>query len=482
MFDTSELLAKDSPLACAWLAANLEKKLTKQQLLNASVEESTKAVEDGPMADDASSSQANVEPMALRLSGQLLYGIVRIYSRKAKYLYEDASDILMKLKAAFATSKSVILPVGSTTMPSMKHVTLSDTVTEADILYNEPVDFDALMESRRGTVPRYSQIAEDTEPETFPVADESIEVGRQPVDELDNEDNELDLNFDLEPIPDVDESVEVGRAAEANVSAMDTMGEIELPDFHEPILDAGLEDDEPLNEPATPEHEPVRRRLPAYSTTGVVRTNRRKIKFDSVTELSADALRDNQRDYMDQEVEEQEETDEPIDDSFVRFAESITKAKRRRLDAEESRTPEITQDLEPIDYSLNDIDVAPQSPVEELNVNLDEVVPDEPIAPPPEEPADEEADEFDSQPLEEKATAHIADCLNKLVLERGTVTFNEVVEEDTVEPLSEEPKKEAGRAFFELLVLAGNDAIKLDQTRLFGDIQITAKEGLSSYI
>jgi len=37
-------------------------------------------------------------PMALRLSGQLLLGVVRIYSKKAKYLLDDCNDALSKIK------------------------------------------------------------------------------------------------------------------------------------------------------------------------------------------------------------------------------------------------------------------------------------------------------------------------------------------------------------------------------------------------
>lgn len=40
----------------------------------------------------------DVEIMALRLSGQLLLGVVRIYSRKAKYLLEDCNEALLKIK------------------------------------------------------------------------------------------------------------------------------------------------------------------------------------------------------------------------------------------------------------------------------------------------------------------------------------------------------------------------------------------------
>lgn len=36
--------------------------------------------------------------MALRLSGQLLLGVTRIYSRKARYLLEDCNEALVKIK------------------------------------------------------------------------------------------------------------------------------------------------------------------------------------------------------------------------------------------------------------------------------------------------------------------------------------------------------------------------------------------------
>ena len=36
--------------------------------------------------------------MALRLSGQLLLGVVRIYSRKAKYLLDDCNEAILKIK------------------------------------------------------------------------------------------------------------------------------------------------------------------------------------------------------------------------------------------------------------------------------------------------------------------------------------------------------------------------------------------------
>lgn len=52
-----------------------------------------------------------VEIMALRLSGQLLLGVVRIYSRKAKYLLDDCNEALLKIKMVCVILQlSVIAP------------------------------------------------------------------------------------------------------------------------------------------------------------------------------------------------------------------------------------------------------------------------------------------------------------------------------------------------------------------------------------
>jgi hypothetical protein len=47
---------------------------------------------------DAIQSNQQEEPIALRVSGQLLLGVVRIYSRKTKYLLEDCNEALVKIK------------------------------------------------------------------------------------------------------------------------------------------------------------------------------------------------------------------------------------------------------------------------------------------------------------------------------------------------------------------------------------------------
>lgn len=175
MNETNTLLYGDSPLACAWLAASLEKKLSKQQYLKTSITDSTKAIEQSSefvgtepklVSDKGSDSQfqflsqtqktVNIEerdgnednevvrlkkekkhePITLRISGQLLYGVVKIYSRKTRYLFEEVSLALIQLKSAFSISKSITLPIEKTVVSSLDNITLKDTVAEANVLYD----------------------------------------------------------------------------------------------------------------------------------------------------------------------------------------------------------------------------------------------------------------------------------------------------------------------------------------------------------
>lgn len=96
MFYSETLLQKTGPLSRAWLAANLQRKLTKAHVLQASVQESVEAMVKPDQA-----------PMALRLSGQLLYGIVTIYSKKARYLLDDCNEALLKIKMVWFESQVV---------------------------------------------------------------------------------------------------------------------------------------------------------------------------------------------------------------------------------------------------------------------------------------------------------------------------------------------------------------------------------------
>ena len=87
MFFSETLLSKTGPLSRVWLSSNQERKLSKTHILQSNLPDSVEAI-----------LTPNQAPMALRLSGQLLLGVVRIYSRKARYLLDDCNEALMKIK------------------------------------------------------------------------------------------------------------------------------------------------------------------------------------------------------------------------------------------------------------------------------------------------------------------------------------------------------------------------------------------------
>ncbi|KAJ2756351.1 sister chromatid cohesion protein 1 [Coemansia pectinata] len=126
MFYAEAILSKKGPLAKVWLAAHLERKLTKVQLLQASIPGSVGAIighDQGP-------------PLALRLSGQLLLGVARIYARKARYLLEDCNEALIRIKMAFRPGAADI--TSDAMVAAHSAITLPEALTEFDILLPSP--------------------------------------------------------------------------------------------------------------------------------------------------------------------------------------------------------------------------------------------------------------------------------------------------------------------------------------------------------
>lgn len=103
MFYSERLLAKTGPLARVWLASNVERKLTKQQVLQQDITTSVHTI-----------VEQGEGPIALRLSAQLMLGVVRIYGRKARYLLDDCNDALTKIRMTFRVTNNHDLPAGQT--------------------------------------------------------------------------------------------------------------------------------------------------------------------------------------------------------------------------------------------------------------------------------------------------------------------------------------------------------------------------------
>ncbi|CAI0443797.1 unnamed protein product [Linum tenue] len=85
MFYSHQLLARKAPLCQIWMAATMHAKMNRKKL---------------DMIDIISICEEILNPsvpMALRLSGILMGGVVIVYERKVKLLYEDVTRLLVKI-------------------------------------------------------------------------------------------------------------------------------------------------------------------------------------------------------------------------------------------------------------------------------------------------------------------------------------------------------------------------------------------------
>ncbi|KAF3480320.1 double-strand-break repair protein rad21 [Arthroderma uncinatum] len=234
MFYSETLLSKTGPLARVWLSANLERKLSKSHILQSDIESSVNAIVDQGQA-----------PMALRLSGQLLLGVVRIYSRKTRYLLDDCNEALMKIKMIDHDPKRPASSLGwsSQLLPDSTPQTI------------RPIERPHL-EDDTGLI---LDLGED---EDIPLGhDTSIEVGREapaprPVGEdlfsddhrLFGDDPNLDLGEDgapLEKLGDADMTHDIDHAAHMDddmpMGGMD--GELGMPIDEDSTIIPGLTSD-----------------------------------------------------------------------------------------------------------------------------------------------------------------------------------------------------------------------------------------------
>jgi len=95
MFYSQIILAKKGPLGKVWMAAHWgDKKLARPQIFNTDIAASVESIVHPAV------------PLALRVSGHLLLGVVRIYSRQVKYVLTDCHEAMVKIKMAFRNDKN----------------------------------------------------------------------------------------------------------------------------------------------------------------------------------------------------------------------------------------------------------------------------------------------------------------------------------------------------------------------------------------
>ncbi|EYU31343.1 hypothetical protein MIMGU_mgv1a005279mg [Erythranthe guttata] len=112
MFYSHTFLARKGPLGTVWCAAHLQHRLKKSHYVATNVPSTVERI----MFPEV--------PIALRMSGHLLLGVVRIYSKQVDYLYEDCNEIRITINRVF-TTVNVNLP-NDATHASFKSVTLPE--------------------------------------------------------------------------------------------------------------------------------------------------------------------------------------------------------------------------------------------------------------------------------------------------------------------------------------------------------------------
>ncbi|OMO69797.1 hypothetical protein CCACVL1_19259 [Corchorus capsularis] len=113
MFYSQTFLARKGPLGTVWCAAHLQHRLKKSHYTATDIPSTVDRI----MCPEV--------PIALRMSGHLLLGVVRIYSKKVDYLFHDCNIVLVGLKKVFAPIQ-VNLPEDARQAPTQA-ITLPDT-------------------------------------------------------------------------------------------------------------------------------------------------------------------------------------------------------------------------------------------------------------------------------------------------------------------------------------------------------------------
>ncbi|KAG5368460.1 Cohesin subunit rad21 [Yarrowia sp. C11] len=527
MFFSEQLLTDRGPLAQVWLAANLEKKLKRSDLLNTDIPKSVKAIVD---------SEKKV-PMALRLSGQLLLGVVRIYGRQTGYLLDDCSHTVTKIKMTFKPG-NVDLPTisgsGRNTSKASAALTLGNAITDLDLaLPPAPVipglnlpglnlGLDEFMPvSNANLVSNATDI-------TLPQHDMSIEIGRaDEEDELADlgDDLDLDLGLDLdgelnldEPAGDLEmanQSIEIPRGdddelanlddgldlgldlgmdnLEEELAAQQASEQLDLP--MSPIEPADLleEDDGlTLEEPTINMADALAGNIPEVSAPAPRkrRANRgKRAKFDDETQLDQDFVQQQRRNrdgiiYEHPQLEAFEKeanlfNDLSADIMALVDPEAIRKtlsSREVRDDEEQVMTPAASPNgkraFEEVDQ---DEEEAQHDPLSEMPMDIpDDLVMEN----------TETVDELAAAAEEEEdlLVTGTVDGIAKSTIATAQTLRRQMSGDDNKVQFSEliagKGRKAAVQSFFEVLVLATKDTISINQPSPYADFSVSAKDNL----
>ncbi|XP_037431505.1 sister chromatid cohesion 1 protein 1-like [Triticum dicoccoides] len=129
MFYSHQLLARKAPLGQIWMAATLHAKINRKRLDKLDIIKICEEILNPSV------------PMALRLSGILMGGVVIMYERKVKLLYDDVSRLLIEINEAWKIRPAVdhtVLPKGKA-QAKYEAVTLPENAVDMEV--EQPVFF-----------------------------------------------------------------------------------------------------------------------------------------------------------------------------------------------------------------------------------------------------------------------------------------------------------------------------------------------------
>ncbi|XP_070824946.1 double-strand-break repair protein rad21-like protein 1 [Chaetodon trifascialis] len=298
MFYTQLFTSKRGPLAKIWLAAHWERKLTKAHVFECNLEATIRDIISPKMK------------IGLRTSGHLLIGVVRIYSRKAKYLLADCSDALVQIKIAFRPDQTDMPMEGLEA--TVKAITLIEDFSSFDAQLPAPSDIDVmdhfslnqsrseeitLKEDFRNDFLNLVDFGDESQIHRSGLLDMSLQSLTQHGDAFGDEDKGFDLldfltNFSdhAESTAFIPEEPQKGNPEIPSLSHQqdaDTM-EVETPALSETTLIANEEKAFALEPVAiTPNSERKKWK------------RRRKLVVDQTKELSSESIREQLSDYSD---------------------------------------------------------------------------------------------------------------------------------------------------------------------------------------
>lgn len=344
MFYSETLLAKNGPLARVWLASNMERQLSKQNIISEKLETKVKAI-----------IGTNQAPMALRMSGQLLLGVVRIYSRKARYLLDDCSEALVKIKMAFRPG-NVDLPSNQTHTANPDALILPDTITELDLFAPLPDPEELLREPETRGLGRDPTLLDPTS-QLLP--ESQTPSRREEKRAFLYDDDDLGLDLGLEPGEQAirstpaegERSIEIGRRAHTprhdEPSLMDDDLGLDIGEFDDitagressirpppndydmPML--GLEDDMQMGGLENNE-DIAAANAAAFARVDAAAERRQRDSVSPLSSIRSSVERDLERTFQLNQTQQHEEDEDP---TIVQAAQRV---KRRRVMRQDNET------------------------------------------------------------------------------------------------------------------------------------------------